>query len=651
MSKSSLLMLMFIAFVMSSLLTFGCGGGDETETDGDDVPTDGDEGTDGDPEDNPDGDIDGEAEAEAGVHFEYPGCIKISKEYQYPTPAWEQPGESLTGVFLNPPANDKGANLLKSAREPWYSSLDQLDGFPLAASWFVALSSEGSPADIGKVKLYSWTVDGINDLPDPELSMEILEDKKVLMIRAGRPLSIPAFGERYILAMYAGALDGAAPYPACDGTEPHADYIAAADALVSAGHGENLELALPFTATRTAVTHRPLYEKLLDEKPLTVKTINKHDSFDYLETIADDEDFSPDAETEALLNETYYDGRVSVPYFQNEDGVFVLDLETATPIRQGTTDPGFVVAWPKAGSAPYPVVIFQHGGSRFKYDLFRVAKPYLEQGFAMLGVDLPYHGDFGSGSDVDMLPLDNPLMLRDNFRQASSNHMSIITGIETINSALENEGEAAGLLDAGKIFYMGHSMGSVSGTLTSATADILGASLIAGGAPYRVFVSDGMFALMINDIVNMRPAIESQILLQYIQSLLDGGDPVNFPTRLENKEMAPKDVLLWEILRDPAAINPATEAQALAFGSDLAAPPYHPVPGMTELTAPFSGNFSWTEGGEESATRVLTQYDKPEMSGLLLHMEIFLNPISHRASAACFAGKLNDGICVYQTQE
>ncbi len=592
-----------------------------------------------------DGDTDGDTDGDQELaSFEYASCASRSDAFQYPTPSWENSADTLTGVQLKPPANDKAALLLKDEKEEWYLAINDLDGFPRMADWVIALDNDASAVDGEKVKVFSWLSQDVTLLSDVDISVELSDDPSLLMIQANKPLPLPQKGERYILALYEGVTTGATPLPACDSSEVHPQYVDAANALVAAGEGEALVYALPTTVSRTSIVHANLYDELSQTPTLQVTSIEEHSDYDNFDGL------KADADTLALLAEHSYSGLFTTPMYQDENGIIQTDIETETPIAAGTTSPGYFLILPKDGQAPFPMLLFQHGGSRFKYDSLAIAKPYLENGIAILGIDLPYHGDRASGSnngsELDMANFDEPLRTRDNFRQASSDHLSVLTGIDALNTALEQYTGETETLDKTRLFFMGHSMGSVSGTMTSSVADnVLGASLVAGGCPYRLVVSDGMFSMFIMNMVKNRPNAEIRLLLGFIQTLLDGGDPVNFPQSQENPELAPKDILIWEAVGEPVLINPATDLQAYVYGADLATPVHHSVEHLSELDEPISNNFDGL--GEGSATRVLRQVEFPDVATQNLHMEMFTDMISHVHAGPCFGARAEGNACSY----
>jgi hypothetical protein len=65
---------------------------------------------------------------------------------------------------------------------------------------------------------------------------------------------------------------------------------------------------------------------------------------------------------------------------------------------------------------------------------------------------------------------------------------------------------------------------------------------------------------------------------------------------------------------------------------------------MAEIDLPVSGNFGW-EGVADKATRLLFHRDYDPVQGPALHMSPLTDPYVHATAAACFTGRLKDGVC------
>jgi pimeloyl-ACP methyl ester carboxylesterase len=665
MSRHSLLLAWTCVLLSAVIWVAACSdhsslSGDGDVSDGDVIDGDALDGdvTDGDAPDGDasDGDLDatdGDGEEEETISFAYSACADPSAVLQFPTPAWEQPSTAaFSGVQLVIPANDKAAELFNAEREEWLAQIPDMDGFPLMAGWLVALDDVATSIDVSKIEIWLATDATTTRFEAFLPETAILDDGRTLWIATKRALPIPSAPTRAILAIYEGAISGAAPLPACAQTTTEANpaYVTAAIDVIRTNGRDDLQLAAPATVSHQARL-LPGIDSALANAPETALAVESIDS----QTMADfvTEEYPPSDEVIAAADDTVLVGILATPDFQDENGIFVVAHEAALPVSQGETEPGFVLIRPKVENTPYPVVLFQHGGGRTPKDLLNVAGPYVEAGFAVIGIDLPYHGNrkietgtaFGNMADFS-----SPLRTRDNFRQAAADHLAVERGLDLINQALQDTGLGSNL-DTTRVFFIGHSMGSISGSLGVASSSLLaGSSLIAGGAPFRQLVKEGLFQIAMLDILDEnRPQVESTAMLALLQTMLDAGDPAIYGCNAEDKTKAPKAVLLWEIIDDPIANNTATDWQALAFGATLALPALHDAPDLPQAELPLTGTLSWT-GNATTGTRALIQFARPELGVSDKHMGAFLEPMVHAATATCFASLAAGAACTLDVQ-
>ncbi len=577
--------------------------------------------------------------------FQYSKCAAVTDVPQYPTPNWLVEADTLTGYRLEPPADDAAAAYIGN-KDPWIAALKKLDGFPRMAAWFIAADGRPTALDASKVKLFSSFNGEVKELTGVKFKAEVSTDVNVVAVSATLPLPIPQKGEKYVLALYEGFAAGAPIIPACGAAgTAHPDYVTAANELTRKGFGNGLTFALPTVVSRLSLGIPSLYGELIKAPVLTVKTINEKLVTDFAN------DYLPDEATKASLQEKAYDGLFTTPLYQDADGVLVQDKTSGLPIKQGETSPGFVIALPKAGTAPYPVVMFQHGGSRNPKDVLYIAKPYADLGFAVMGIDLLYHGSrenaTGPKGDAAMADFNAPLKSRDNFRQVAADHLAVQTGISEINKALKGLNGLDKTLDPDKVFFIGHSMGSLSGTISSgANLAMLGTSLLAGGAPYQTMLTEGLFSVPLLGLIMDRPHVEVMTIMNLLETLMDAGDPINHAWPSVSGTGAPKDVLVFASVGDPVMNGPATDYQALSFGCDLALEKDHAVEGMKELSCPASGNYSYAGASQQKATRLIKQIDY-KVNTVDRHMAVYLDMKLHRSVAACYEGRIKNGVCVF----
>ncbi|WP_017220206.1 VolA/Pla-1 family phospholipase [Moritella dasanensis] len=142
--------------------------------------------------------------------------------------------------------------------------------------------------------------------------------------------------------------------------------------------------------------------------------------------------------------------------------------------------------------AGWPVVIFQHGITTLKETAAAVAAGYVSQGFAVVAIDLPYHGTRGllknadgvyglsaSDSFKSAAPYANAdaqvfanlgsfLSIRENLRQATADLFSLRAALQANGAPQVNTAPAE--LDGNKVHFAGQSLGSIVGVPFTALA-------------------------------------------------------------------------------------------------------------------------------------------------------------------------------------
>ena len=287
--------------------------------------------------------------------FVYESCAALKNVIQFPHTGMGTTGRVVDGRSCWRRRKTTAApELMLDARENWYAELSGLDGFPLVASFFVALEGRGAGLRPAPERCYTPGLDGtVSVLDAGALSCAVEDEGRTLILDYAQPLPMPQEGERYILALNADVVNGATPVPACDGDRAHADYVAAAQALVDAGHGEGLVLALPFTPSRTSGVHAALYSYLAAHPALTVTSAEEVSDF----SVYGEE--APDAATLAVMADTVIQGLFTLPRYQNEAGEILVDLENRiAPSCRATPFPASFWRCRKNGTPPLPLGAF-----------------------------------------------------------------------------------------------------------------------------------------------------------------------------------------------------------------------------------------------------------------------------------------------------
>lgn len=210
----------------------------------------------------------------------------------------------------------------------------------------------------------------------------------------------------------------------------------------------------------------------------------------------------------------------------------------------------------------WPLVIFQHGITRNRSDMFAIAATLAGQGYAVVAIDLPLHGitdkhnPFYVGKtpfaaiakertfDLDLqdnatgapgpdgsidpsggyfINLSSLLTSRDNLRQGAADLMSLRRAASTF----------AGI-DGGKVHFVGQSLGSIVGTTFLAMDPnvYVGVLSVPGGGIARLLDGSPTFGPRIRAGLAQAGVIagtpDYDAFMAAAQTAVDSGDPINF---------------------------------------------------------------------------------------------------------------------------
>jgi len=271
----------------------------------------------------------------------------------------------------------------------------------------------------------------------------------------------------------------------------------------------------------------------------------------------------------------------------------------------------------------WPVVIFQHGITRNRLDLYAVVDALAMAGMASIAIDMPLHGldsdnpvvgfnalfgtrertfaldwqnndtgAFGPDGVEDesgawMMNLGSPLTSRDNLRQAIADLMSLSVAM----NGMDVDGGGADF-DMDRVSFLGHSLGAIVGTSFLRYApEVKAATLKAPG---------GGLAHLLNGSYTFGPVIEASLAAQgvtpdmpeyeeflwLVQSVTDAGDPINHAGRGAS---ATTPIHLIEVVGDglwvdrfPDLVVPNGVAGAPLAGTE----PLIEALGLSALTSP-----------------------------------------------------------------
>ena len=319
------------------------------------------------------------------------------------------------------------------------------------------------------------------------------------------------------------------------------------------------------------------------------------------------------------------------------------DYLSATPGQMGMFDDSmtvksidavpFMLILPQGAPASPPVAIFQHGIDGDRSTMLLVADDYAARGYAVLGIDAPFHGsrqpgavdlvnniggapipdgigdpgglpvttffDFDGDASLGIAAVD-PRVMRDNLRQATvdlmatarlatSGDWSLVPGVALGGTAPIYTGASfGGILGAGLMAVdpsvQAGVLASAGGGLfvdmfgNSATLSGLVTSLIGGNYDHGITV----------DQPDTDP-VRAQMSLNLIQTVLEPGDGL----ALAGAAAPGKSVLFLESFNDEVVPNHATEALAAAWGASqvsLAGSPATRVVSLPSVWPPFVGS-------------------------------------------------------------
>ncbi|RME83733.1 MAG: hypothetical protein D6771_05430, partial [Zetaproteobacteria bacterium] len=296
-------------------------------------------------------------------------------------------------------------------------------------------------------------------------------------------------------------------------------------------------------------------------------------------------------------------GAVNLPYYldaaQSRQDLaplasqWVLDRYGVPIVKSVQTVP-FLMTIPRSAGPWYPV-IFQHGFTRSKEDMFAIAGALASAGFATIAIDAPLHGDRTFGLDLvtedasgniianqpDGVPdksgrhfmnLTHLLTSRDNVRQMAADivqlsHLLQVQQMDVVNNNTGAPG-ADGVLDlyTGWVGYVGHSLGGIVGAIAASVDPYIQAAALANPG--------GNYAAILTQSQTFAPAIEQGLAQKGIQpgsadyakffvlaqTIMDDADPLNYPVNIN------KPVYLLRTQKDTVVPNAATDLLSAAQG-------------------------------------------------------------------------------------
>ncbi len=237
-----------------------------------------------------------------------------------------------------------------------------------------------------------------------------------------------------------------------------------------------------------------------------------------------------------------------------------------TPVLKSTVTVPVLVTVPNSnsqfGATPppggWPVVIFQHGITRNRTDMFAIAPTLANAGFVTVAIDHPLHGITDASNplyagpiertfNLDLAPPVGPdpsgsyyinlaslLTSRDNLRQSVIDLINLAKSVDGLNldgNAMTDD------INELNINFVGHSLGGIAGgTLLgvnssdykAATLAMPGggiAKLLDGSATFGPVIAGGLFAA---NAALLEGQDSYETFLRFAQTVIDSADPINY---------------------------------------------------------------------------------------------------------------------------
>ncbi|VAW89586.1 Lipase-like protein [hydrothermal vent metagenome] len=254
-----------------------------------------------------------------------------------------------------------------------------------------------------------------------------------------------------------------------------------------------------------------------------------------------------------------------------------------TPVKNSDETVPLLVSIPKTGSAPWPVVIFQHGITSNRSAMLAIADALASAGFAAVAIDMPLHGLAAASPlysgiertfDLDLvnnttgapgsdtiadtsgthyINLTNLAVTRDNVRQSVADLFALFDSLNTMDY---DTGGAD--FDMANVYFIGHSLGAMAGipflalepNVNEAVLGMPGsgiAKLLDGSASFGPVIAAGLAAAGV-----VKGTADYESFMGAAQTLVDSGDPGNYATLAATG----RGLLLFEVVGDGASNLP-----------------------------------------------------------------------------------------------
>jgi dienelactone hydrolase len=318
------------------------------------------------------------------------------------------------------------------------------------------------------------------------------------------------------------------------------------------------------------------------------------------------------------------DGTFSSPQFGSPapfvHGSWTRGGEGTLAVRR-EEDVWFTLVLPTGDTTSLPLIVFQHGLGNDRSQVFAIADTLAAAGYAVLAIDIPFHGmraragtpsmldsvhTFGDAAGPDLYgdiggnpsyveyvgvfdedgayEAFHPFYPRDAFRQSVADLLSAVDMIERsdlgeVTSAMD--GPATLSFGEGPIGFVGVSLGGILGTMFVATETRVGCAVlnVTGGNLTRLVERSAGFNPTFFPILFPKLGLDYSLIdyeadppshmpqVAIYQTLLDAGDSMTLAPALESREV---HVLFQMAVDDETVPNVGTESLARASGASIA---------------------------------------------------------------------------------
>lgn len=253
------------------------------------------------------------------------------------------------------------------------------------------------------------------------------------------------------------------------------------------------------------------------------------------------------------------------------------------------------------GPGPHPVVVVGHGIASDMGGMCDLARRLVRGGMAALRFDWPRHGSRAKDPEgdatmwgMDFLGIDDPIRIRENFRQAAVDVASSLVLVDELAATPGLWTEGGPRLDTARVGYLGHSLGSLIGLLYLPFSTRVQAFLANVGGL-------GMFHLV--ELYVQRVFGDIFLAQGYINAgehAIWAGDAIAYGSALRVGYFRPQDppvrMLAQEVMGDDTIANASTEVFARTADLPQVGPVSQAIPGLqtADATQVESGIFQFT---------------------------------------------------------